>query len=193
LNCFTPVACAVETRLNGGNRLVSTYGAKPAAPSDGVPDELLAEGAGDALGAGDVALADGLGAGVVGTVVVGTVVVGTAVVGTAVGVAAVGVAAVGEAPGAGPPLPLTHEAPLIVQPLGWPAVPAADASKPTVAVPPGAMVASQLSFVTVTWPPSSVNEPSHREVSDVPCGSVKPSVQPVIAEAPELVIVYWPE
>jgi hypothetical protein len=35
LNCFTPVACAIDTRLNGGYRLVSTYGANPAVPSDG--------------------------------------------------------------------------------------------------------------------------------------------------------------
>src|ERR1700721_1152857 len=35
LNCLTPVAWAVAVRLNGGNRLVSMYGAKLAAPADG--------------------------------------------------------------------------------------------------------------------------------------------------------------
>ena len=54
------------------------------------------------------------------------------------------------------------------------------------------MVASQLSFVTVTWPPSSVYEPSQSELTRVPAGSVKASVQPVTAAVPGLVIVYWP-
>ncbi len=53
-------------------------------------------------------------------------------------------------------------------------------------------MASQLSFFTVTWPPLSVYEPFQREVSDVPFGSVKASVQPVTAVVPGLVIVYWP-
>ncbi len=66
LNCFTPVACAVETRLNGGYRLVSTYGANPAVPPDGdladadgdelaellgaVPADLVGEGVAEPLG-----------------------------------------------------------------------------------------------------------------------------------------------
>ena len=55
LNCFTPVASAVETRLKGGNRLVSTYGANPAAPADGAPDDVLGDGvpAGDWDGVAD--------------------------------------------------------------------------------------------------------------------------------------------
>ena len=75
LNCFTPVASAVEARLKGGNRLVSTYGANPAAPADGAPGDVLgdgvpvgdwegvADGDGDADGdgedGGDDGLADG--------------------------------------------------------------------------------------------------------------------------------------
>ncbi len=85
-----------------------------------------------------------------------------------------------------------HGVPLMVQPAGWPAAPDELATKPTVTVPPGWMVASQLSFFTVTWPPSSVYEPSQSELTPVPAGSVKASVQPVTAAVPGLVIVYWP-
>src|SRR5690242_6751641 len=63
LNCFTPVAWAVETRLNGGNKLVSTYGANPAAPAGGAP---LAGAPFDAAGA---ELAGLLGAGPAGELV----------------------------------------------------------------------------------------------------------------------------
>src|ERR1700722_12538731 len=52
LNCFTPVCWAVVVRLKGGNRLVSTYGAKPAAPADGAPGEVV--GVGDVVGAGEL-------------------------------------------------------------------------------------------------------------------------------------------
>jgi hypothetical protein len=190
LNCFTPVACAVETRLNGGNRLVSTYGANPAAPPEGAPPdglgeelagpleaelaglvregvaEPLGERGAERLGVGDGDGADGdEGAGLAG---------------------AVGVPAA-------PEPPAWHGAPLMVQPAGCPAAaPEAEVTKPTVTVPPGATVASQLSFFTVTWPPSSVYEPSQREDSAVPFGSAKASVQPVTAAVPGLVIVYWP-
>jgi hypothetical protein len=178
LNCFTPVAWAVETRLNGGYRLVSTYGAKPAAPSDADPAEEAGEELAGALGeelagALGVELAGALGAGVADAV---------AVAGT-------------EPPGdgdAGAELAPWHGVPLMVQPAGWPAAPEDVATKPTVTVPPGWTVASQLSFFTVTWPPASVYEPSQSELALVPAGSVKASVQPVTAVAPALVIVYWP-
>jgi hypothetical protein len=125
---------------------VSTYGANPAAPAVGEPDEVLgdgvadsdadAEGDGDAEegnaegdadadaeGAVDVALADGAGLAVV------------------------------DGLGAAPPW---HDAPLMVQSEGCPASPVDVVTKPTETDPPGAMVLSQLSLVTVTWPPSSV-------------------------------------
>ena len=80
----------------------------------------------------------------------------------------------------------------MVQPVGWPAGPEELVTKPTVTVAPGWMVASQLSLVTVTWLPLSVYEPSQSELTFVPAGSVKASVQPVTAAVPGLVIVYWP-
>jgi hypothetical protein len=137
LNCFTPVASAVETRLKGGNRLVSRYGANPAAPADGAPDDELGDGAavgdweavadgdGDAedVGGDDDGLADG--------------------------------AALAVADGAGGP-PAWHDAPLMRQSAGWPAWPDDEVTKPTETDRPGWMVASQLSLVTVTWPASSV-------------------------------------
>ncbi len=142
LNCFTPVACAVVTRLNGGKRLVSTYGANPAAPAVGEPDEVLGDGVadagaegdgdadvgcveGDADGAGvfDVALAEGAGL------------------------------AVEDGLGAAPPW---HAAPFTVQSEGCPAWPADAVTKPTATDSPGATAASQPSLVTVTRPPSSV-------------------------------------
>jgi hypothetical protein len=180
LNCFTPVACAVETRLNGGYRLVSTYGAKPAAPYDGDPaDGFGAELAG-ALGA---ELAEALGAGVPGLVGAGV----------AEAVAVAGAEPLGEGDaGTGLAVVPWHGVPLIVQPAGWPAVPGDSVTNPTVTVPSGWMVASQLSFFTVTWPPSSVYEPSQSELTLVPAGSVNASVQPVTAAVPALVTVYWP-
>jgi hypothetical protein len=140
LNCFTPVAWAVVTRLNGGNRLVSTYGANAAAPAD--------EAAADELGA-----AETLGAGVVDFVADGA---GEAVAEPlgereterlGVGVGAADGAALGAV------LTAWHAIPLIMQSLGWPAVAEEAASKPTVVVPPAPMVASQLAFFTVTWLP----------------------------------------
>ena len=60
------------------------------------------------------------------------------------------------ADGAAPP-PAWHDAPLMRQSAGWPACGLADeVTKPTETDPPGWMVASQLSLVTVTWPASSV-------------------------------------
>ena len=89
--------------------------------------------------------------------------------------------------------PPWHAAPLMVQSAGWPAVPGglrdeadgdraarADGGVPAVAV-------------TVTWPAVVGGGPSHREDRVVPAGSVKASVQPVTADVPPLVIVYWPE
>ena len=71
LNCLTPVACAVVTRLNGGYKLVSTYGANPALPADGELDVL---GDGEALAVGDAgAGADALGAAVALAVAAGLV------------------------------------------------------------------------------------------------------------------------
>ena len=55
---MTPVCWAVVVRLKGGNRLVSTYGAKPAVPADGAPGEVV--GVGDVVGAGEL---DGVGDG----------------------------------------------------------------------------------------------------------------------------------
>jgi hypothetical protein len=166
LNCFTPVAFAVETRLNGGYRLVSTYGANPAEPSAGEPAEPPVDE--ETLGVGEVpgeveavGVAVVVGAVVVVVVVVAVVVVAVVVVAGvvdagAVGAVVAGLVAVAEALGAGPVPPPTHTAPLIVQPAGWPAVPEDAVTKPTVA------------------------------------GSVKASVQPLTAEVPWLVIVYWP-
>ena len=65
LNCLTPVLAATLVRLNGGNRLVSTYGAKPAV----VPAGWLGEGD----GAGEVGDGDGLLLGVAVGVGVGAV------------------------------------------------------------------------------------------------------------------------
>jgi hypothetical protein len=183
LNCFTPVAWAVDTRLNGGKRLVSTYGANAVAAPDGDPSDELGDGLAEPVGEGE---AEPLGER------------GTERLGVGVGEGAEGdeegaggaVLAVADGGAAGPEPPGWHEVPLIVQPPGWPAVPADSVSKPTVTVAPGLMVASQPSLVTVTWPPSSVYEPSQREVSEVPFGSVKASVQPVTAAVPGLVIVY---
>jgi hypothetical protein len=59
----------------------------------------------------------------------------------------------GEPLGAGPP---PQAAPLIVQPEGWPADPDDAVTKLTVTEPPGAMVASQSSLVTVTCPERTV-------------------------------------
>jgi hypothetical protein len=114
---------------------VSTYGANPAAPAVGEPDEVLGDGVADSdadadgdggaegVGAVDVALAEGAGL------------------------------AVGDGLGAAPPW---HDAPLMVQSEGCPAWPADVVTNPTETDPPGWMVLSQLSLVTVTWPPSSV-------------------------------------
>src|SRR6185437_716159 len=94
--------------------------------------------------------------------------------------------------GSAPSAPPWHGAPLMVQAAGWPAGPADWVTKPTVTDPPGAIAASQPSLFTVTWPPLSVYEPSHREEIAVPLGSVNVSVQPFTAAVPGLVIVYWP-
>jgi hypothetical protein len=97
-----------------------------------------------------------------------------------------------EADGAGPAVPPWHAAPLIVHPAGWPAAVEDPVTKPTVTGLPGSTAASQLALFTVTGPPSSVYEPPHSEVSFVPGGSVKASVQPLTAAVPGFVIVYWP-
>jgi hypothetical protein len=178
LNCFTPVACAVETRLNGGNRLVSTYGANPAAPPEGSPPERLGEELAGPLGAAPAGLvregvAEPLGERGAERLGVGD---GDGDEGAGLAVA-VGVPAAPEPPG-------WHGAPLMVQPAGCPAAAEAAVTKPTVTVPPGATVASQLSFFTVTWPPPSVYVPPQREDSAVPFGSVKASVQPVTVAVP---------
>ena len=184
MNCFTPVACAIDTRLNGGYRLVSTYGANPAAPPDGDP----ADAAGDELAA------------LLGAVPADLVWEGVAEPLGERGAERLGVGDTGDTDGAElavgfptwPPPPAWHEVPLMVQPAGFPGVPEDSVSKPTVTVLPGPTVASQLSFVTVTAPPLSVYEPFQREVSDVPFGSAKASFQPLTALVPGLVIVYWP-
>jgi hypothetical protein len=183
LNCFTPVDWAIETRLNGGNRLVSTYGANPAVPPDGDPLDGSGEELAGPLGAGP---AEFVGAGLAESLGER----GTERLGVGDGTADAGAEVAGLAVGAVPEPLAWHEAPLMVQPAGWPVPPAV--TKPTVTVAPGATVASQPSFFTVTWPPSSVYEPSHSELSEVPWGSVKASVQPVTAVVPGLVIAYWP-
>jgi hypothetical protein len=184
LNCFTPVCWAVLVRLNGGNRLVSTYGAKLAVPPAGAPGELGAgegdvdggalgeDGAG--VGAGEDGGADGVGAGLL----VGAGLVGAGLVGAGLLV------------GAGPPD--WQEAPLIRQADGWPAGPEEAVTNPTDCELPGAIWESQPSAITVTVPPVTVDEPFHRLDSRVPDGSVKDRVQPETAAGPPLVIVYWP-
>jgi len=97
-----------------------------------------------------------------------------------------------DADGADAVVPPWHEAPLMVQLVGWPAVPADFVTKPTVAVVPGWTVASQPSLVTVTWLPWSVYEPFQSELISVPAGSVKARVQPVTTLVPGLVMVYCP-
>ena len=92
--------------------------------------------------------------------------------------------------GAGPPG--WQGAPLIRQSAGDPAGPEELVTKPTVCVVPGAMSESQLSAVTVTWAPLTVCEPFQRLDRVVPAGSWKDRVQPETAEAPLLVMVYWP-
>jgi hypothetical protein len=148
LNCFTPVAWAVETRLNGGYRLVSTYGANPAAPADAEPDDELGDELAEALGE---ALAVAVGAELAEPLAVGV----AEAVGAAEEVGAAEALADGDAePEAVPvpePVPVPwHAAPLMVQPAGWPAVPDDFVTKPTVTEAPGWIVASQLSSVTVT-------------------------------------------
>ena len=54
------------------------------------------------------------------------------------------------------------------------------------------MSPSQLALATVTHPPLIAGVPFHRLVTEVPAGSRKRSVQPAVAAAPSLVIVYWP-
>ncbi len=83
-------------------------------------------------------------------------------------------------------------APLIRQSAGDPAGPEELVTKPTDWELPGAMSESQLSEVTVTLPPLTVCEPFHRLDRVVPAGSWKDRVQPETAEAPPLVMVYWP-
>jgi hypothetical protein len=179
LNCFTPVCWAVLVRLNGGNRLVSTYGAKLAEPPAGAPGEL---GAGDgdvdggdvdggALGADEV----GVGAGEDG---------GAGVLGTGL--------LVGAGPLVGDGSPAWQEAPSIRQADGFPAWPAAAVTNPTGCELPGGMLASQPAARTVTVPSLTVDEPFHRLDSRVPVGSLKDRVHPDVAEVPWLVIVYWP-
>jgi hypothetical protein len=194
LNCFTPVAWAVETRLKGGNRLVSTYGANPAAPADEPPLDA------GPLGAAGAELAGLLGAGPADELVWEEVAEppGERVVerlGVGDGAAAVADEGAGLAVGVptGPAPPAWHADPLMVQLAGWPAVPEDAVTKPTVTALPGWTVASQAAFVTVTCPPLAVYVPSQREVTLVPCGSEKLSVQPVTGAVPVLVIVYWPE
>ena len=151
-------------RLNGGNRLVSTYGAKPAVVPAGWPGE------GD--GAGEEGDGDGLRLGV------------------AVGV---GVGAVADGLGVGEavlPPPGWQGAPSIVQSCGAAADPST--TKPTSAAAPGSIAPSQPAFVTVTWPPLTSSLPFHRLLSEAPPGSRNPRAQPAVAAAPSLVIVYRP-
>jgi hypothetical protein len=91
------------------------------------------------------------------------------------------------------PGPGWQGAPSIVQSAGTPAgPPEPDVTNPTSADPPGWMAPSQPALVTVTSPLLTVWAPFHRLVIEVPAGSRKPSVQPVVAAPPSLVIVYWP-
>jgi hypothetical protein len=73
-----------------------------------------------------------------------------------------------------------------------PAWPVELVTKPTVTEPPALTVASQLSLVTVTWPPLTAALPFHRLDSDVPRGNVKARVHPDASAVPLLVMVYWP-
>ena len=125
---------------------MSTYGANPAAPAVGEPDEVLGEGVadGDADAEGDGDAEEGDVEGDADADGVGTV-----------DVALADGAALAVADGLGA-APAWHDAPLMVQSDGCPAGPVDVVTKPTETDPPGWMVLSQLSLVTVTWPPSSV-------------------------------------
>jgi hypothetical protein len=134
LNCFTPVAWAVETRLNGGNRLVSTYGANPAAPAAGAPADGFGEELAEPPGAGAEPAGEGV-AEPLGERVAERLGVGD-------GDGADG-ADDEDAEGAGLAVAPWHGAPLMVHEAGWPAAPEAAVTKPTVTVSPGATVASR--------------------------------------------------